>query len=96
MDKKTKSDSITLITDPLIEPFFISRDQYCFTAIENVISTETNNPYQKVIGHYSDIAGCLEKIIQCKVDKKENYVSIKGYINEWKQIKNELKQMLEV
>jgi hypothetical protein len=96
MDKKTKSDSITLITDPLIEPFYISKDQYCYTVLENITSSESNNQYQKVLGHYSDLAGCLKQIIQSKVDKKGDYLSIKSYINEWNEIKNELKQILQL
>ena len=96
MDKKTKSDSITLITDPLIEPFYISKDQYCYTVLENITSSESNNQYQKVLGRYSDLASCLKQIIQSKVDKKGDYLSIKSYINEWNETKNELKQMLQL
>jgi len=96
MDKKTKSDSITFITDPLIEPFYISKDQYCYTVLENITSSESSNQYQKVLGHYTDLASCLKQIIQSKVDKKGDYLSIKSYINEWNEIKNELKQMLQL
>jgi len=94
--RKTKSDSITTISDPLIEPFYISKDQHCYTVFENVSSSGgSSKQYQKSKGHYSSFGACLEIIAQLKVEQKEN-LSIKSYINEWNETKNELKQMLQL
>lgn len=95
--RKTKSDSITTISDPLIEPFYISKDQHCYTVFENVSSSGgSSKQYQKSKGHYSSFGACLEIIAQLKVEQKENFNSIKEYIAEWKQIKQKIKTLIEL
>jgi len=72
--RKTKSDSITTISDPLIEPFYISKDQHCYTVFENVSSSgDSDKQYQKAKGHYSSFGACLKVIAQLKVEQKENF-----------------------
>lgn len=95
--RKTKSDSITTISDPLIEPFYISKDQYCYTVFENVSSSGNSiKQYQKAKGHYSSFGACLETIAKLKVEQKENFNSIQEYITEWKQIKQTIKNLIEL
>jgi len=95
--RKTKSDSITIISDPLIEPFYISKDQHCYTVFENINSSGgSNKQYQKAKGHYSNFGSCLEIIAQLKVEQKENFNSIQEYIAEWKQIKQKIKNLIEL
>ena len=38
MDKKEKNSSIYTITDPLLEPYYIQYDQYCYTAINKIVA----------------------------------------------------------
>ena len=95
--RKTKSDSIVTINDPLLEPFYISKDQHCYTVFENVNSSgEDSKQYQKAKGHYSSFGACLETIAQLKVEQKENFNSIREYITEWKQIKQTIKNLTEL
>jgi hypothetical protein len=95
--RKTKSDSITIISDPLIAPFYISKDQHCYTIFENVDSPKGDSKqYQKAKGHYTDFGTCLKVIAQCKAEQKENFNTIKSYINEWTQIKNKIEQLIKI
>ncbi len=93
--RKTKTDSITIISDPLIEPFYISKDPYCYTLFESVNSSESDKQYQKSVGHYIDFGSCLKVIAQLKAEKKESFSSIKEYINEWNKRKIEFKTLIE-
>jgi len=84
--------SSTTITDPLLEPFFISRDNYCFTVYENVQPIEiTGKPYLRAIGHYNNVGSCLESIIKQKMHNKKTYVSLREYIDEYKKITGEFR-----
>ena len=38
----TKRKSIQTITDPLLEPFFITKDEYSFTVKQNVTSDSSH------------------------------------------------------
>ena len=49
----------TIIKDPNLEPFYISKDKYCYTVVELVTptrtrgkSTKAKEPYEKSVGHF--------------------------------------------
>lgn len=97
----------TTIKDPSIEPFFITKDQHCYTVVETITPDKKNvgrfkkkdngnegKKYEKPIGHYSSFSQALNKIAKEKVDLIEDYSSIKSYLNEWENQQNELKQIL--
>ena len=86
----------TTIKDPAIEPFFISKDQYCYTVMETITPDEKNvgkfgkkdngnqgKNYEKSMGHYSSLASALRKITEAKIDLKDEYSTIMEYINEY-------------
>jgi len=88
----------TTIKDPVLEPFFITKDQHCYTVMESITPDEKNigkfgkkdngnqgKNYEKPLGHYGSIASALKKISQAKVDLKEEYSSIMEYLNEYNQ-----------
>ena len=84
--------SSTTITDPLLEPFFISRDNYCFTVYENVQpADQAGKPYLRAIGHYNNVGSCLESIIRQKMHNKKTYTTLTEYINEYKKITSEFR-----
>ena len=50
--------SYTIIKDPVIEPFHLSKDQYCYTVVQTVTPDPANlekcskgKTYEKPIGH---------------------------------------------
>ena len=97
----------TTIKDPVIEPFYISKDQHCYTVVETITPDNKNvgrfkkkdngnqgKKYEKPVGHYSTLSKSLEKIAKLKVDLKEDYSSIQDYINEYNLQQEEIKQLL--
>ena len=40
--------SYTIIKDPVLEPFYISKDQYCYTVVEKITPDEKNLEKGKV------------------------------------------------
>ena len=97
---------MTIIKDPALEPFHISRDQHCYTVVETITPEAKNldkgskgKAYEKPLGHYGNLTAALKKIVKAKVELKEEYDSILEYIAEYDQQKetiNKLFNQLEV
>ena len=68
---------MTIIKDSLLEPYFIGKDAYCYTAYEVITpqkkylekGSEGKN-YEKPIGHYSDFGSALTAIMKAKLNNK--------------------------
>jgi hypothetical protein len=98
--------SYTIIKDPALEPFFLSKDQYCYTVFENIVPTNistrgrksTNGKeYQRSHGHYSKLSSAVNAVVKLKTDIKSNeYDSLSSYLNEIKQQEQQLKNLLEL
>jgi hypothetical protein len=99
--------SCTIIKDPEIEPFFISKDAYCYTVMEVITPDKKNlgrfgnkgnknegKNYEKSIGHYSTFSSALRGIAKHKVDFKKEYNSIRSYIKEFEYQKDEMSKLL--
>ena len=99
--------SCTIIKDPEIEPFHISKDQYCYTVIETITPDVKNlgrfgnkgnknegKSYEKPIGHYSSFVSALRSIAKNKVDYQKEYNSVVSYIKEFEYQKEEMSKLL--
>jgi hypothetical protein len=94
----TKRKSIQTITDPLLEPFFITKDEYSFTVKQNVTSDAshfrakkgTPKTYEKSLFFYADFARAIEKIAQLKAET-DNFDSLEEYIKNYKSISINIK-----
>lgn len=92
----------TIIKDPNLEPFYISKDKYCYTVIELITPTrtrgksiKTKEPYEKSIGHYTHINHALKAIARGKLTSPpKSYNSVKDYLSYYKEINDELKTLL--
>jgi 23S rRNA C2498 (ribose-2'-O)-methylase RlmM len=86
------------ITDPKLEPFYVTKDSYCYTIMERVTPTYTENTkqYSRSVGHYSNFGSCLKKIMTLKLDNKKNYDSVSQYLKEFKQIENSINQLTNI
>ena len=97
----------TIIKDPVLEPFYISKDQYCYTVMEVITPEEKNlgrfgnkgnknegKDYEKPLGHYVNLAHALKKIAKSKLDVKLEYNSIKEYIDTWNKEKLAMDELL--
>lgn len=82
----TEKEYTRFITDPAMEPYFISMDDNCMTVNVKVIPdaryTDSGKEYTKIIGHYSNLGTALRSIAKEKVNSK-SYDSLKTYINEY-------------
>jgi len=101
--KEPSLSNTTIIRDPKIEPFFISKDAYCYTIFKTVTPdiryTEGNKPgkdYVKPLGHYSSFASCLKALAKEKVDNNQSYESIQEYIQTFKSLETSIKELLNV
>ena len=93
-----KFKQIQTISDPALEPYFITKDEYCFTVKENV-APNTNHfrtqgkgkAYEKSLFYFPTFEAALERISTLKLSQKENYSSIQDYIEDYNTISNQIK-----
>jgi len=93
----TKRKSIQTITDPLLEPYFITKDEYSYTVKQNVTSDASHfrskgnaKTYEKSLYYYAKLEQALQKIASLQVST-ENYNSLKEYINDYMKISTNIK-----
>ena len=99
--------SHTIIRDESIKPFYISKDQYCYTVMEVITPDKKNlgrfgkkgnknagKDYEKSIGHFNTLSSALRKISKEKIDNTKDYDSIGSYIKEYESIKQQTEKLL--
>ena len=92
----------TIIRDPNLEPFYISRDKYCYSVIELITPTRTRGgskkekePYEKAIGHYTHLNQALKSIAKGRLSSPpKQYSSIMDYLAYYDEINKELETLL--
>jgi predicted nucleic acid-binding Zn-ribbon protein len=97
----------TTIKDPVLEPYYVSKDQYCFTVVEIITPDDKNigrfkkedkgnqgKDYEKPVSHHSTFADALKRIAKEKVSLKDEYDSIQSYVNEWTNQQEQLKEVI--
>jgi hypothetical protein len=104
-EEKEALSSMTLIKDPLIEPYFIGKDASSYTVYESLKAgnntkgrgrkTRTKEGI-KPISFHSNFASCLVSIAKLKVDNRPVYNSISEYVAEWRRIKEEINQIVNI
>ena len=80
------------INDPALGDYFLQVDDLNYSAFLK-ITPDSGIPYDSCIGHFSDFGAALRKIAEHKV-KQRSYDTIKEYLEEYEQIKNELKNLI--
>ena len=89
----------TIIEDPALEPFFISRSQVGgYVVYERVIKGENKNDYLKTVGYPSTFNHALKIISRELVNagSERHYTSIQDYIKEWEKIQNKLGNLTSI
>jgi hypothetical protein len=93
----TKRKSIQTITDPLLEPFFITKDEYSYTVKQNVTSDASHfrakgkaKTYEKSLYYFANMDQALQKIANLKADIG-NFDSLEEYINNYLKISTNIK-----
>jgi len=97
MSEQKRRKSIQVITDPLLEPFFITKDEYSYTVKQNVSSDATHfrskgnaKTYEKSLYYFTRFDQALNKIGELKAGI-ENYDSLEEYINNYIKISTNIK-----
>lgn len=95
-----KPDSIpandTVITDPALEPFFISRSQTGgYTLYERVVKGENNTEYIKTVCYPSNFSNALKKAAEELLNTNREFSSIREYVNEYKNIQSKITSIME-
>jgi len=85
---QTKTQSI--ISDEYITPYEIQIDDYSFTVVD---STKPTNGF---CGSFTTLSSAIDKIVQFKIASKRETYSLNSFINEYKDTKNNIKQLLEL
>jgi len=87
----TEKEYTRFITDPAMEPYFISMDDNCMTVNIKVIPdarySDSGKEYTKIVGHYSNLGSALKSIAKDKVNSK-SYDSIQSYVTEYQNMIN--------
>jgi hypothetical protein len=95
MTKKRKS--IQTITDPLLEPFFITKDEYSY-AVKEMVKSDSDHfrakgkskTYEKALYYYPEFGQAIDKIASLK-STKGNFNNLEKYLNNYKSISNQIK-----
>tara|TARA_Y100001972_G_scaffold94907_1_gene116796 strand:+ start:1044 stop:1340 length:297 start_codon:yes stop_codon:yes gene_type:complete len=94
-----KPDSIpasdTVISDPALEPFFITRSQTGgFTLYERVIKGENNTKYIKTICYPANFSYALKKAAEELLNMKKEFTTISSYIKDYKNIEEKITNVI--
>jgi len=99
MAKKLKA--ITEISDPLLDPYYITKDDYCYTVNIKIKSnknhfraTGKNKSYSKSISFHARFDQALKSLSQEQLNTKKKY-KIREFINEYKSIENKIKNFTD-
>lgn len=95
-----KPDSIpssdTIITDPSLEPFFISRSNTGgYTLFERVVKGDNNTEYIKTVCYPSNFTNALKKAAEELLNTNREFTSIKQYVGEYKKIQSKITSIME-
>jgi hypothetical protein len=97
MSETKRRKSIQIITDPLLEPFFITKDEYSYTVKQNVVSDASHfrskgnvKTYEKSLYYYPTFSDALNKIAELKAGV-DDYNDLNSFINNYKEISNQIK-----
>jgi hypothetical protein len=90
------------ISDPVMEPFIIYRDEYSFT-VKEILKSNSNHHfssktkeknYEKVVGYFPTIETALIEISRRKMDSRPDYDVLLNYVNEIKSSIKTIRKLL--
>lgn len=94
--------SITIIQDPLLEPYYVSADKECFTVLERTFSDPTHRLSKgeskegfKIMGYYTKFEDCLNKIAKLQLLETEQYSAVQDFLEEYNKISDKIKKYTE-
>ncbi len=97
MSKTQRRKSIQVIRDPLLDPFFITKDEYGYS-IKQLVESDASHfrskgkskTYEKTLYYYPTLELILNKIASLKSDL-DDFNSIQEYLNNYLKISEQIK-----
>lgn len=88
----------TVITDLVMEPFFIAKSQSGgYTVYERVTKGEKNTEYIKTICYPSTFNSALKRVANEKLNNGEsNIYNLKEYLTRWESIQKEMSMLTSI
>ena len=85
----------TVIADPVMEPFFISKSQSGgYTVYERVVKGENDTEYIKTVSYPATFNSALKRVVNEKLNNGENKLyNLKDYVNRYENIYNSVKAL---
>jgi hypothetical protein len=91
--KKKYTKTTRYIKDPLLAPYYIQLDDYCFGVHKAITAEESGKEYHQTLGFYKNLSSALSAIAKDEVMGK-NYDSIKNFIEEYNNIINRISNII--
>ena len=86
----------TVITDPVMEPYFITRSQNNgYTVFERVVKGENDTEYIKTLSYPSNFSSALRTVAREKLNESGKTYNLKEYVDRWESVKDSLTSILE-
>jgi hypothetical protein len=86
----------TVIQDPVMEPYFVTRSQTGgYTVYERVIKGENDTAYIKTLGYPSTFGSALKMVANELLNEGGKTYDLKSYVERWENVKNSLTSILE-
>lgn len=88
----------TVIADPVMEPFFISKSQSGgYTVYERVVKGENDTEYIKTVSYPATFNAALKRVVNEKLNNGENKLyNLKDYVNRYENIYKEVLSMTSI
>lgn len=88
----------TVIADPVMEPFFISKSQSGgYTVYERVVKGENNTEYIKTVSYPATFNAALKRVVNEKLNNGENKLyNLTEYVTRFEKIHNSVKNLTEI
>jgi hypothetical protein len=88
----------TVITDPVMEPFFISKSQSGgYTVYERVIKGDKNTEYIKTVAYPATFNSALKRVANEKLNNGESKsYTLKEYTDRWEDIQKKMLSMTAI
>ena len=88
--------SDTVVQDPAMEPFFITRsNNNGYTVYKRVVKGENNTEYIQTISYPSNFGNALRTVAREILNEEGKTYDLKSYVERWEEVKNSLTSILE-
>jgi hypothetical protein len=93
--RKKDSTTTRYIKDPVISPYYIQLDDYCFGVHKTIVAEESGKEYHQTLGFYKSLSNALSAIAKDKT-MSQSYDTLKDFMNEYNDITNRINNTIKL